>query len=133
VSASFERSARDAEYRLLATSGPYAGSVLPLGARRGSSVVVQVKGWNLGRVDRVWLGRGLAAGKVLQRSDTGVRVQLDIPAGTVPGSYRMHVAAGPEEAPDPVRFEISEVPEVTIWPDSPAGRNIRFAYPLRSS
>jgi len=129
VSASFERSARDAEYRLLATSGPYAGSVLPLGARRGSSVVVRVKGWNLDRVDRVWLGRGLATGKVLQRSNTEVRVQLDVPASIAPGSYRMHVAAGPEEAPDPMRFEVGELPEVTAWPDSPAGKE----HPVRVS
>src|SRR5581483_5400117 len=80
VSASFLRSARDAEYRLIATNGPYAASIFPLGGQRGATVEVLVRGWNLDRVDRVWIGRMEASGEVLRRSATELRVRLELPA-----------------------------------------------------
>ncbi len=120
VSASFERSARDAEYRLAATSGPYAASVLPAGSRRGAGVDLLIRGWNLDRVDRVWLGRGLAEGRIVGRSATEVRARLEVPAGIAAGSYQLYLGAGSIESPAPLRFEIGDLPEVTVAPETPA-------------
>jgi hypothetical protein len=72
VSASFERSGSNAEYRLLVTDGPYPAYALPLGARRGSSVDVHINGFNLDGVDRAWLGTGSVKGTVVSRSTTEI-------------------------------------------------------------
>ncbi|MEX2261411.1 MAG: hypothetical protein WD696_05645 [Bryobacteraceae bacterium] len=117
VSASFERSGRHAGYRLLATANPYPAGVLPLGGTRGQKVEIAVAGWNLGAIDRAWLGKNVAPAEIIQKTSTEVRLRLPIPATLAPGSYRLHLASGGQEASESVRFEVSDLPEVTM-PDT---------------
>lgn len=118
VSASFERSSKDADYRFLATSDPYPRSALPLGARRGTRSEVVLRGWNLDRADRVWLGEGLAEGRIVERKHDSLRVQIEVPASAAIGASQLHVRCGGIEAV-PVRFEISDLPELALNSEEP--------------
>ena len=114
VSASFERSAKYASYRLIATAGPFPDSALPLGGTRGRTNSVTVKGWNLGAVDRAWLGKKLVPAEVTGKTANEVQLRMRIPAELATGPYQLHLASGEQEAAMPVRFEVSDLPEITV-------------------
>jgi hypothetical protein len=120
VSASFERSASGAEYRLLATGGPYPAYSLPLGGRRGSSVDVRIRGFNLEGLDRAWLGAGKVKATVVSRSATEASLQLTIPADLSLGSHQLHLAARDGEVAYPLPFQVSDIAELSVT-DSIAG------------
>jgi hypothetical protein len=129
VSASFERSAPGAEYRLLISDGPYAAYSLPLGGTRGSSVDVRVSGWNLDSVDRAWLGTSSAKTVILARSGSEATLRLTIPRTMTPGTYQLHLAAGNREIPQPLRFVVSDSSEVSVT-DAHAGDAAK-PFPIR--
>lgn len=110
VSASFERSARDAEYRLTATPGPFVTSVLPLGGRRGSTVDVVLRGANLNKVRRIWLDRAGGSAKILSSTPTELRARMAIPAGAELGTHHVHMDGGGP----PVAFEVGDLAEVVL-------------------
>ena len=114
VSASYERSSRGADYRLLVSSDPYPRFSLPLGARRGGLTEVTLTGWNLERADRVWLGNDLAEARILERKPDALRFQLFVPETAAIKPTQLHVAAKGLESSVPVRFEIGDLPEQTI-------------------
>lgn len=128
LSASFERSASGAEYRLLVTDGPYAAYSLPLGGRQGSSVDLRVTGWNLEAVNRAWLGTDTHKAAVVARSPTELSVKLSIPV-MPPGTLQLHLAAGDREIVPSIPFVVSEEAEVTVT-DGNAG-NPKEPYPIR--
>lgn len=109
VSASFERSARDASYRLLATTGPFALTAAPLGVRRGQTAEVSVLGWNLERADRVWLDRPEVPAQILSRAPGELKLRLNVPAAATAGTHWLHLSGG---AP-PVQLEVSDLPEAS--------------------
>lgn len=108
LSASFERSARDAEYRLQVTQGPFALSPAPLGAQRGSAADISLRGWNVDRAQRVWLDHLGIASQILSRAPGELKVRVNIPSGATVGPHQLHLSGGGP----PVRFEISDLPEV---------------------
>jgi hypothetical protein len=110
VSASFERSARDAEYRLQATQGPFAVKPMPLGAMRGTTAEIAIRGWNLDRAQRVWLDHPNLAGEITSRSPGELKVRLHIPADAKLGPHQLHLSGGGP----PVRFEIGDLPESAV-------------------
>ena len=119
VHASYRRSAEYAPYRLLINDGPHASYTLPAGARRGAVVDLKVEGTNLARTDRAWLGNDRQGDStpdavILKRGDTQLHLRLTIPERLAVGSYRLHLAAGPSESPVPLRFEVSDLPEITV-------------------
>jgi hypothetical protein len=114
VSASYSRSAPGADYRLMVTDQAYAVYSIPAGSQRGKTVELTLRGTNLNGIDRVWLDSEHAHATVLSRSASEVKVQMEVPAGLVPGRRRLHVASGEQEAAVPLRFDISELPEITV-------------------
>jgi hypothetical protein len=108
VSASFERSARDAEYRLQITQGPFAAKPVPLGARRGTTAEITIRGWNLDRAERVWLDRPGVPAQVVSRAPGELKVRIALPSHSRIGAHQLHVSGGGP----PVRFEIGDLPEL---------------------
>lgn len=113
VSASFERSSKDADYRVLVTSNAYPRSALPLGARKGTMLEVVLRGWNMDRADRVSLGKDVAEGRILERTRESLRVQIDVPPSAPAGTSYLHVMSRGMDA-EPVRFEVGQLPELTV-------------------
>src|SRR5579862_8331464 len=113
VSASYSRSGPDADYRLTVTDRAGPLYAIPAGAQRGSSVELTIQGANLSGVDRAWLDAQTGSAIIESRSPTELKLLLQVPAGMAPGRHRLHLAAGDEETA-PLRFEISDTPEITV-------------------
>jgi hypothetical protein len=118
VSASYSRSVPGADYRLTITDQPYAMYSIPAGSERGKPVELTLRGTNVNGIDRVWLDSENAHAAVLSRSASEVKVRIEVPRGLPPGRHRLHVACGDREAAVPLRFDISELPEITVTDQS---------------
>lgn len=103
-------------YRLIAGMVPDMQRVLPLGAKRGAITELRVAGLNLGQVDRVVLGDGLAEGKVVSAGPDLVTVRLEVPGSVAPGRYDLHAFAGNVEAPLPIPLLVSDLEERLATP-----------------
>ena len=114
VNASYSRSAPNADYRLTVTDKAYPLYTVPAGAQSGTTAELAIHGANLNEVNRIWLDQGAGRADVIARSSSDLKVRLVIPAGTQPGRHRLHLAAGQEEVAAPLRFDISDLPEMTV-------------------
>jgi hypothetical protein len=117
VNASFSRGAPGADYRLAVTDRAYPMFAIPAGARRGKTVAIALRGANLGAIDRVWLDTldtEVAHAAIVSRSAGELKVSLEVPAELTPGRHRLHFAAGAQEAAQPLPFEVSDFPEITV-------------------
>ena len=115
VTASFERSAADAEYRLVVTDREYPMYAVPAGGQRGNAIEVTIHGTNLGAIDRAWVGPEPVKGStVLSRSPSEVKLRVTVPNELAAGAHLLHLASADGETPHPIRFEVSDIPEVTV-------------------
>lgn len=114
VTASFERSARDAEYRLLITKGAHAAYSLPLGGTRGQKTEIRVTGFNLDLLDHAWLDRTPAQSQRLSRTRNEVRFRVTVPESLQVGTHNLHFSADGRELSLPLRFEVSDLPEICV-------------------
>jgi len=114
VNASFSRSVPGADYRLTVTDRAYPMYAIPAGAARGKTVEIAVRGANVAAIDRVWLDTDAAHAIVLSHSAGELKVSMEVPAELIPGRHRLHFAAGLQEAAQPLPFEVSDSPEITV-------------------
>ena len=116
VSGSQEGGSPSSSYRLIAGAVPHMLRVLPSGARRNSSTELRIAGLNLGRVERLVLGDGIAEGKVIQATQNSLTVRMETPASVAPGPYALRAFAGGVEAPLPLTMLVSDLEENLATP-----------------
>lgn len=111
----FRESGSDsAEYRLVMGELPSLSHVFPAGGRGGTTVAIRLWGNNLHLVEQVVLGHGIH-GEVYERSPQHLRARLQIPLQLERGQYPLGVTADGREMPNPLIFDVSHEPELSIW------------------
>lgn len=116
VAGADEEGSKYSGYRLIAGAMPYAWRMLPAGARRGATTEMHIAGVNLGKIDRLVLGDGLAEGKVLSAQPGELAFQMAVPVSVAHGRYELHLFAGDLEAPLTIPMLVSDLEEKLAAP-----------------
>ena len=109
----FAGGSRTSVYRLVIGELPYILHAFPNGGQRGRTVEFTLKGFNLAKVTKVVLGKGIATGEVVESSRDQAKFRMKIPLDTERRDYWLAAIQDDGVATTwPVLFNVDELPEI---------------------
>lgn len=104
---------RTAIYRLAIGELPYILHAFPNGGQRGQTVEFTLKGFNLSKLTKAILGKGVAVGEVVRRSPEGATFRMALPADVAVRDYSLVAIQEDGVATTwPVLFNVDDLPEI---------------------